>query len=255
MAENFSENDEDYADSSIVEALEVKSGPDGFVIKMRDGHVLKCVHNKSEGNKLPVYAPQPAIVLQLNDGSNLLLPIIVLELPSVMLLEAVRNVQIARPTVYQVMSKMLEVSGYRAKVVRVTKRVNEAYFARIYLVKDGDESAAPVSLDVRPSDAINLAVRCGVPIQVNKELAVGDGVRIVSETEKLPNSIIRNGQIITNMDQPLPGDCEDAKEFVIIRDMYIAAVEERFIDAAKLRDELQQLRNAKQQETEKEKQI
>lgn len=92
-------------------------------------------------------------------------------------------------------------------------------------------------------------------VQVNKELAVGDGVRIVSETEKLPNSIIRNGQIITNMDQPLPGDCEDAKEFVIIRDMYIAAVEERFIDAAKLRDELQQLRNAKQQETEKEKQI
>lgn len=248
MAENFSENDEDYADSSIVEALEVKSGPDGFVIKMRDGNVLKCVHNKSDGGKLPVYAPQPAIVLQLNDGSNLLLPIIVLELPSVMLLEAVRNVQIARPTVYQVMSKMLEVSGYRAKVVRVTKRVNEAYFARIYLVKDGDDTAAPVSLDVRPSDAINLAVRCKIPIQVNKDLAVGDGVRIVSETEKLPSTILRNGQIITDMDQPLPGDCEDAREFIIIRDMYIAAVEERFIDAAKLRDELQQLRNAKQQQ-------
>lgn len=166
MAENFSENDEDYADASVVEALEVRSGPDGFVIKMRDGDVLKCVHNKSEGGKLPVYAAQPAIVLQLNDGSNLLLPIIVLELPSVMLLEAVRNVQISRPTVYQVMSKMMEVSGYRAKVVRVTKRVNEAYFARIYLVKDGDDSAPPVSLDVRPSDAINLAVRCKVPIQV-----------------------------------------------------------------------------------------
>lgn len=248
MAENFSENDEDYADASVVEALEVRSGPDGFVIKMRDGDVLKCVHNKSEGGKLPVYAAQPAIVLQLNDGSNLLLPIIVLELPSVMLLEAVRNVQISRPTVYQVMSKMMEVSGYRAKVVRVTKRVNEAYFARIYLVKDGDDSAPPVSLDVRPSDAINLAVRCKVPIQVNKDLAVGDGVRIVSEPEKLPSSVVRNGQVITNMDQPLPGDCVDAKEFIIIRNMYIAAVEERFIDAAKLRDELQQFRTESKQQ-------
>ncbi|KAG0612358.1 hypothetical protein M758_6G021300 [Ceratodon purpureus] len=248
MAENFSENDEDYADASIVEASEVRSGPDGFIIKMRDGNVLKCVHNKTEGGKLPVYAAQPAIVLQLNDGSNLLLPIIVLELPSVMLLEAVRNVQVSRPTVYQVMSQMLEVSGYRAKVVRVTKRVNEAYFARIYLAKDGDDSAPPVSLDVRPSDAINLAVRCKIPIQVNKDLAVGDGVRIVSESEKLPSSIVRNGQVITDMDQPLPGDCTDAKEFIIIRDMYIAAVEERFIDAAKLRDELQQFRSESKQQ-------
>jgi bifunctional DNase/RNase len=166
MAENFSENDEDYVDASVVEALEVRSGPDGFIIKMRDGNVLKCLHNKTEGGKLPVYAAQPAIVLQLNDGSNLLLPIIVLELPSVMLLEAVRNVQVTRPTVYQVMSKMLEVSGYTAKVVRVTKRVNEAYFARIYLAKYDDDTAPPVSLDVRPSDAINFAVRCKIPIQV-----------------------------------------------------------------------------------------
>jgi hypothetical protein len=85
-------------------------------------------------------------------------------------------------------------------------------------------------------------------LQVNKDLAVGDGIRIVSEPEKLPSSIVRNGQVITDMDQPLPGDCEDAKEFIIIRDMYIAAVEERFIDAAKLRDALQQFRNESKQQ-------
>ena len=166
MAENFSENDEDYVESTILEAVEVRSGPDGCIIKMRDGTVLKCAHNTADGGVTPVYAPQPAIVLQLNDGSNLLLPIVVLELPSTMLLEAVRKVQIMRPTVYQVMSKMLEVSGYRAKLVRVTKRVDVTYFARAYLVKDGDGNAPPVSLDIRPSDAINLAVRCQIPIQV-----------------------------------------------------------------------------------------
>lgn len=168
MAENFSDNDDDYADCKIVEALEVRSGPDGCIIKMRDGNVFICAHNitKPGGVTVPDYGPQPAMVLQLSDGSNLLLPIIVLELPSTMLLEAVRNVQMTRPTVYQVMSKMLEVSGYRAKLVRITKRVNETYFARAYLVKDGDDSAPSVSLDIRPSDAINLAVRCKIPIQV-----------------------------------------------------------------------------------------
>uniref|UniRef100_A0A7I3ZTL9 BFN domain-containing protein n=1 Tax=Physcomitrium patens TaxID=3218 RepID=A0A7I3ZTL9_PHYPA len=168
VAENFSENDEDYADSTIVEAVEVRSGPEGCTIKMRNGDVLKCVHNSNEAGTLPVYDPHPAIVLHLNDSSNLLLPIIVLEFPSAMLSDAIRNVEPTRPTVYQVMSNILEVSGYKAKLVRVTKRVNETYFARVHLVKEGDDSAPPMSLDIRPSDAINLAVRCKIPIQVTQ---------------------------------------------------------------------------------------
>lgn len=141
------------------------------------------------------------------------------------------------------MSKMLDVLGYRAKLVRVTKRVNEAYYARVYLVKDGDDTQLPVSLDLRPSDAINLAVRCKIPIQVNKDLAILDGVRIVSETEKLPFTIVKDGKIITDMDKPEAGECEEAKELILVRNMLIAAVEERYIDAAKLRDELQQFRS------------
>lgn len=87
---------------------------------------------------------------------------------------------------------------------------------------------------------------------MNKQLAVGDGVRIVSEPEKLPSSIAtKSAQFIIDMDKALPGDCEDAKEFIIIRDMYIAAVEERFIDAAKLRDELQQFRTHNRKDSQK----
>lgn len=250
VAENFSENDEDYADSTIVEAVEVRSGPEGCTIKMRNGDVLKCVHNSNEAGTLPVYDPHPAIVLHLNDSSNLLLPIIVLEFPSAMLSDAIRNVEPTRPTVYQVMSNILEVSGYKAKLVRVTKRVNETYFARVHLVKEGDDSAPPMSLDIRPSDAINLAVRCKIPIQVSKNLAMGDGVRVVTDVEKLPSTITtKDGLVITDLDTPLPGPCLDAEEFVMVRDMHIAAVEERFIDAGKLRDELEQFRKAASSES------
>lgn len=112
MAESFNENDSDYVNSSVVEAgkittknkwftitylqklvypnwflllvlfvihtsVEVKSGPDGFVIKMRDGKHLRCAHNNPQGGHLPDYAPHPAIVLKMEDGTGLLLPIIV----------------------------------------------------------------------------------------------------------------------------------------------------------------------------------
>ncbi len=273
----LSENDEDYVDCSILEALEVKSGPEGFLIKMRDGCYVKCVHNKLEDRgsfKLPDYAPQPAIVLQTNDGSNLLLPIIVLQLPSTMLLEAVREFHVTRPTVYQVMRDMLQLMGYKATLVRVTKRVHEAYYARVYLMKESEEEeeadqesqATTVSLDLRPSDAINLAVRCQIPIQVNRQLAIGDGVRIVTELERLPApAAVRSlhqrssssaaalaSSSLMDLDRPAEteGECQsEALEFDLLRSMFIAAVEERYIDAAKLRDELADLRSKNRTQT------
>lgn len=57
--------------------VEVKSGHDGFVVKMRDGRHLRCVHNNPQNGHLPDYAPHPAIVLKMEDGTGLLLPIIV----------------------------------------------------------------------------------------------------------------------------------------------------------------------------------
>ncbi|CAM6087342.1 unnamed protein product [Calypogeia fissa] len=249
-AEGFSERDEDYVDSSIIEAVEVKSGSDGFLIKMRDGRFVKCVHNNPDGGHLPDYAPQPAIVLKMEDGSDLLLPIIVLELPSTMLMEAVRQVQVARPTVYQVMRDMLELMGYQAKLVRVTRRVHEAYYARVYLSKIDDGSQKMVSLDLRPSDAINLAVRCKIPIQVNRELAYGDGVRIVTDSERVPIRSARTtvGVVLTELDRPQSDSCAAAEEFVLVRSMMMAAIEERYSDAARLRDELSQLRIKKRRQ-------
>ncbi|WJX86462.1 Bifunctional nuclease 1 [Trifolium repens] len=88
--------------------VEVKSGADGFIIKMRDGRNLRCVHNSPHGGLLPDYAPHPAIVLKMEDGTGLLLPIIVLEMPSVLLMAAVRNVQIAKSTLYQVVKEMID---------------------------------------------------------------------------------------------------------------------------------------------------
>uniref|UniRef100_A0A804MGK1 BFN domain-containing protein n=1 Tax=Zea mays TaxID=4577 RepID=A0A804MGK1_MAIZE len=75
--------------------VEVRSGSEGYVIKMRDGNNLRCVHSNFQGRNIPESAPQPAIVLRIEDGSRTLLPIIVLEMPSVILMAAIHNVHIA----------------------------------------------------------------------------------------------------------------------------------------------------------------
>ncbi|KAM1288804.1 hypothetical protein ACFX15_015683 [Malus domestica] len=222
MAENFNENDEDYVNSSVLEAVEVKSGIDGFMIKMRDGRHMRCVHNNPQGGHLPDYAPHPAIVLKMEDGTGLLLPIIVLEMPSVLLMAAVRNVPIARPTMYQVVREMIDKMGYEV----------------------GSETEC-VSFDLRPSDAINIAVRCKVPIQVNKYLAYSDGMRVIESGKFSTQGPASDGLLFTELDRPNGQPCVETKEFNLVRNMLIAAVEERYRDAAQWRDKLLQLRARK----------
>ncbi|KAL8148595.1 bifunctional nuclease 1-like [Apium graveolens] len=242
-AENFNENDADYVNSSVVEAVEVKSSADGFMIKMRDGRHLRCAHNNPHGGHLPDYAPHPAIVLKMEDGTGLLLPIIVLEMPSALLMAAMRSVQIARPTMYQVVKEMIDKMGYSVKLVRVTKRIHEAYFSRLYLTKVDDETEN-ISFDLRPSDAINIAVRCKVPIQVNKFLAYSDGMKIIEPAKiSIPGS--SDGLIFTELDRPNGQPCVETKEFDLVCNMLKAAIEERYSDAAQWRDKLSQFRSKK----------
>ena len=243
-AENFDEKDEDYVNSSVVEAVEVRSGADGFMIKMRDGRHLRCIHNSPHGGLLPDYAPHPAIVLKMEDGTGLLLPIIVLEMPSVLLMAALRNVHIARPTLYQVVKEMIDKMGYEVRAVRVTKRVHEAYFAQLYISKVGNDSEC-TSFDLRPSDAINIAVRCKVPIQVNKYLAYSDGMRVIESGKLSTQSPGSDGPLFTELDRPSGKPCTETKEFNLLHNMLKAVVEERYQDAALWRDKLNQLRAGK----------
>ncbi|CAA0819537.1 Bifunctional nuclease 2 [Striga hermonthica] len=234
-AGNSNENDADYVNSSVIEAVEVRSGDDGFMVKMRDGRYLRCVRNNLQGGHPPDYAPHPAIVLKMEDGTGLLLPIIVLEMPSVLLMAAMCNIPIARPTIYSVMNDMIEKMGFTVKQVRITKRVHEAYYAELHLAKIDNEAESYV-FDMRPSDAINLAVRC-------KFLTYNDGMRIV-ESAKVPvQSSSLDGQLFTELDRPTGQPCIETKEFILLRNMLIAAVEERYTDAALWRDKLTQLRN------------
>ncbi|KAL9259755.1 Bifunctional nuclease 2-like protein [Drosera capensis] len=210
-AENFNESDEDYVNSSVLEAVEMKSGFDGYTVKMRDGRCLKCVHNNPHAGNLPGFPPLPVMVLKMEDGNGLFLPIIVSEMANVVLMPALHNVHIARPTMYEVEKEMIEKMGY-----------------------EGDSKTDSFSLDLRPSDAINIAVRCKVPIQVKKTLINSDGIRIV-EAVKLPLNGAASDGLSNEWDMPSDLTSVETTEFRLLRNMIHAAGEERYQDAGSCR--------------------
>ncbi|VAI50885.1 unnamed protein product [Triticum turgidum subsp. durum] len=211
---NFDASGEEFVDSSVMEAVELRCVSDGFVIRMRDGRNLTCVQNNPRVLRLRDSTPHHAIVLKMEDGSDLLLPIIVMETPSIMLLAALRNIRIPRPTIYNVVKEMTEMMGYTI----------------------GNEEET-ISFDLKPSDAINIAFRCKVPIQVNKRIAYNNGLKVIQP--KPTGSYVNSDQIqYTRLDKPGDQPCFEAQEFDLVRGMLIAAVEERYKDAAQYRDRL-----------------
>ncbi|XP_006644574.1 bifunctional nuclease 1 [Oryza brachyantha] len=235
-AADFDASGEEFVNSSVMEAVELRSVSDGFVIKMRDGKNLRCVQNNPRVLRLRDSAPHHAIVLKMEDGSDLLLPIIVMETPSIMLLAALRNIRIPRPTIYNVVKEMTERMGYVVRLVRITEMVHDAYYSRLYLAKIGDEEET-ISFDLKPSDAINIAFRCKVPIQVNRRIAYNNGLKVVQP--KPSESYVGSDQFqYTRLDRPDDQPCFEAQEFDLVRNMLIAAVEERYKDAAQYRDQL-----------------
>ncbi|XP_066359292.1 bifunctional nuclease-like isoform X1 [Miscanthus floridulus] len=243
-AADFDASGEEFVDSSVMEAVELRSMSDGgFVIKMRDGKNLRCVQNNPRVLRLRDSAPHHAIVLKMEDGSDLLLPIIVMETPSIMLLAALRNIRIPRPTIYNVVLEMTARMGYEVRLVRITEMVHDAYYSRLYLAKIGNDQDT-ISFDLKPSDAINIAFRCKVPIQVNRRIAYNNGLKVVQP--KAAESYVGSDDIqITRFDRPDDQHCSEAQEFDLVRNMLIAAVEERYKDAAQYRDQLFTLRSKK----------
>ncbi|KAJ4820541.1 Bifunctional nuclease 1 [Rhynchospora pubera] len=236
MTGDYKESDEDYVDCSVIEAVRVRSGPHGLAIKMLDGTNMRCVFQNPDNVLLPNASPDPAIVLKMEDGSGLLLPIIVVEQPNAMLLDAVREVKTARPTVYQVLKEMIDTMGYEVRLVRITQRNGSVYIARLYLSQVGNEQHEKV-VDIKPSDAINIAVRCKAQIQVNKHLVYNDGMTVVDPPIQYIPFFSEPSRYLDRVQSNY-----EEEEFGLLTNMMIAAAEERYKDAAYYRDKLYQLR-------------
>ncbi|OAY57618.1 bifunctional nuclease isoform X2 [Manihot esculenta] len=183
----------------------------------------------------------PTIFLKVSCDGDFLLPIIVGEFAIEKLIDNFREGDHNGdcPDQFQLVSNLVEKLGYEVKMVRITERVVNTYFARVYFSKLGENEI--LSIDMRPSDAINVANKCKAPIHVSKQIVFTDAIRISYGMGRVHD---RKTTYDVSLDSPADGPDSLSEELDIVKNMNLAIQEERYGDAAMWRDKLMELRQS-----------
>ncbi|KAF5462932.1 hypothetical protein F2P56_018895 [Juglans regia] len=98
-----------------------------------------------------------------------------------------------------------------------------------------------LSVDARPSDAINVAHRCKAPIYVSREIVLTDAIRIGYGMGRM-----RDAKPTYDVSLDSAADSPDvlSEELDLVKNMDLAVKEERYKDAAMWRDKLVKLRES-----------
>jgi len=142
----------------------------------------------------------------------------------------IKKIHIPRPLTHDLLKNVLDFLECRLIKVEVCDLRDGTFYAKLVLERDG----ARMEMDSRPSDAIALALRVPAPIYV-AEKVMDEAGRVFEPTEAEPakgeEAPSRKNEAKTRKDlSPLE---------ILQRDLDQAVKEERFEDAARLRDEIQ----------------
>ncbi len=133
------------------------------------------------------------------------------------------HVAVPRPLTHDLFKTVLDNLECRIKRVEISDLRDNTFYAKLFMECGGMESA----VDSRPSDALALALRCAAPIFVAEEVMDAGGMIIKDEPSgSTPDAGSQN-----------PLTPEDSLKQQLTK----AVEEERFEDAARLRDELKKL--------------
>jgi len=143
----------------------------------------------------------------------------------------INDVKVPRPLTHDLLKNVLDCLECRVRKIEVCDLKEGTFFARLVLDRGGDE----VSMDTRPSDAIALALRCSAPIFVAEK--VMDEAGNVFDKSNVSDIGKKSGS-------EKEGQASDRKlspAELLKRDLEKAIKEERYEDAAGLRDEMKRL--------------
>jgi bifunctional DNase/RNase len=135
------------------------------------------------------------------------------------------QVELPRPLTHDLFQTVLDNLKVRINRVEISALRENTFYAKLFL-ECGELKA---EIDSRPSDALALALRCAAPVFVAEEVMDAAGVMLKDESAEAKSKA--GGQ------KPLTAE-ESLKQ-----QLAKAVEEERFEDAARLRDELKKLAN------------
>jgi hypothetical protein len=115
---------------------------------------------------------QMGVVLLSEEGGDRILPIWIGLFEAQAILFKIHNNFFPRPLTHDLLKNCIEKLGGKPVRVIVSKMEQSTYHAEIVISHGGKE----IGMDSRPSDAIALAVRAGVPILVSRLVLTENGV-------------------------------------------------------------------------------
>jgi bifunctional DNase/RNase len=117
----------------------------------------------------------PIVVLRNKENPKEVIPIWIGHAEASGILMVLNNVELPRPMTYELMKNIIESLGGEVESIEVSDVREGTYYATIYIrTADGKF----LEIDARPSDAINLALRFGVPIYVSEKVMKESKVNI-----------------------------------------------------------------------------
>ncbi|KAF8043386.1 hypothetical protein BT93_A1656 [Corymbia citriodora subsp. variegata] len=159
----------------------------------------------------------PTIFLKIVCDGDFLLPIVVGEYAIEKLIDALHSGEDGVcADQFDFVKDLTDKVGFEIKMVRITQRVANTYFARLYFSK--------------------------VPIYVNKQIVLRDAIRFGYGTKRMRD---RKPVYDVLLDSASDGPDALAEELDLVKNMNLAIKEERYNDAASWRDKLMKLRKSK----------
>ena len=161
------------------------------------------------------------VVLLREEGSRMVLPIFIGVSEAHSIAAAYNNQSFPRPLTHDLFASTLRLLDCGVPRIVITDLIENTFFAKIFLVRNGEEK---YQIDARPSDAIAIALRFNSPIFVSK---------LVMQNATIPLHTEDDAETTENID---PGSA-------LKKELDLAITEERYEDAARLRDELTKILN------------
>ncbi len=153
------------------------------------------------------------------------------EAQSIML--RINRVEVPRPITHDLLKNVLDYLECRLVRVEICDLKEGVFYARLILVQDGMETA----LDSRPSDAIALALRAEAPIYVDPKV-MDEAGRVIEKDPSAEGDSVEAGEEAEKASTARPLTPMD----MLNRDLEKAVADERYEDAARLRDEIKRLK-------------
>ncbi len=117
------------------------------------------------GVNLDIITNQPVIILR-DLEAHRFLPIWIGQFEATAILMEIQGIKPTRPLTHDLLKALIDTLKVKLKRVIINDLREGTFYAQIHLLQDGEE----IEIDSRPSDAIALAVRVGVPIYVTEKV-------------------------------------------------------------------------------------